>query len=119
MTNLLMLLAQSAPGAATSQPASPFSGNMFFGLMLAALVFFWYWSSSSRKRERQKYDDMLKSLKRNDRVQTYGGMLGTVVEVREKEGEVVLKVDENTNTKIRFNRGAIKEVVRDAPEVTS
>ena len=81
--------------------------------MLAALAFFWYWSSSSRKNERRKFEDMLKSLKRNDRVQTIGGVLGTVVDVR--DNEVVVKVDETNNVKMRFNRTAIKEVVRDTP----
>ena len=52
---------------------------------------------------------MLAGLKRNDRVQTIGGVLGTVVEAREHE--VILKVDESSNTKMRFNRAAIKEVL--------
>ena len=52
---------------------------------------------------------MLDNLKRNDRVQTIGGILGTVVDV--KDQEVSLKVDENNNVKMKFNRAAIKEVL--------
>jgi preprotein translocase subunit YajC len=52
---------------------------------------------------------MLSQLKRGDRVQTIGGILGTVVEAR--ESEVVLKVDESANTKIRFSRSAIHRVL--------
>ena len=51
---------------------------------------------------------MLKNMKRGDRVMTAGGILGTVVDVR--DAEVVLKVDESTNTKIKFSRDAIKRV---------
>jgi preprotein translocase subunit YajC len=40
--------------------------------------------------------------------------LGTVVDAREQE--VVLKVDETNNVKMRFNRAAIKEVLSVADE---
>ena len=114
MINLLMLLAQ------TSQPAQPAPSGMeslFRGplvpLLLVIVVFFW-WTSRSRNKERRKFEDMLNSLKRNDRVQTIGGVLGTVVETR--GSEVILKVDETNNVKMRFNRSAIKEMIVDAPE---
>jgi preprotein translocase subunit YajC len=57
---------------------------------------------------------MLKGLKRNDRVQTIGGILGTVVETR--DDVVVLKVDEANNVKMHFNRSAIKEVLHEAQD---
>ena len=38
-----------------------------------------------------------------------GGILGTVVEARDTD--VLLKVDESSNTKIRFSRNAIHRVV--------
>jgi preprotein translocase subunit YajC len=115
MSTLLFLLAQTTAPAA-SQPAAPSAMDIFRGpfvpLMLAVVVFFW-WSSRGRNKEKQKFQQMLDSLKKNDRVQTIGGVLGTVVDVR--DNEVVLKVDEASNTKMRFNRSAIKEVLRDAP----
>lgn len=48
---------------------------------------------------------MVASLQRNDRVRTIGGILGTVVDVR--DDEIVLKVDESNNTKIRISPNAI------------
>ena len=57
--------------------------------------------------------EMLANLKRNDRVETIGGIRGTVVDVREAENDVLVKVDEGTNTKIRFARTAIREVLID------
>ena len=116
MMNLLMILAQtSQPG----QPAPPSSGmeSFFRGplvpLLLFIVVFFW-WTTRSRSKERQKFQTMLDSLKRNDRVQTIGGVLGTVVETR--GNEVILKVDETSNVKMRFSRSAIKELISDAPD---
>ena len=113
MNTLYDLLAQTAP---TSQPAAPgptdFLRSPLIPLILVIVVFWWV-MSRGRNKERQRYDQMLGSLKKNDRVQTLGGILGTVVDVR--DNEVILKVDEASNVKMRFNRTAIKEVLRDAP----
>ncbi|MBL8879917.1 MAG: preprotein translocase subunit YajC [Phycisphaerales bacterium] len=99
---------------ATTRPAPPSGTEVFMQQILPLLlmlgVFFWF-LTRSQKRERQKFENMLSSLKRNDRVVTIGGMFGTVVEVR--DSEVVLKVDESNNIKIRFARSAIKEVLRE------
>jgi len=116
MITLLNLLAQAT--APSSAPAPTGGGGSdplafwrsFFPLILV-LVVFWWIMSRSRSKERRRFEEMLSSLKRNDRVQTVGGILATVVDVR--EGEVVLKVDEASNVKIRVNRSAIKEVLRD------
>jgi preprotein translocase subunit YajC len=106
------LLAQTAP---TTQPvsASPFDllRSPLVPLVLVLIVFWWVMSRGKTK-ERQRYQHMLDALKRNDRVQTLGGLIGTVVDVR--DNVVVLKVDEASNTKIHFNRTAIKEVLRDS-----
>jgi preprotein translocase subunit YajC len=84
---------------------------MFLPLILAMGVFWWI-SSRSQKKERQKAQNMLNAIKRNDRIQTIGGILGTVVDVR--DNEVIVKVDEGSNVKMRFMRSAIKEVMSDS-----
>jgi len=83
--------------------------NMFLLLIFAMLMFFVFSSSRTKRQEQKKRDDMLKNMKRGDRVLTAGGMLGTVVDVRDTE--VVLKVDEGSNTKIKFTRDAVKRVL--------
>ncbi|MGN6506297.1 MAG: preprotein translocase subunit YajC, partial [Tepidisphaeraceae bacterium] len=55
--------------------------------------------------------DMIAALKKGDRVQTIGGVLGSVVQV--DGDEIVVKVDETTNSKIRFVRSAIQRVISD------
>jgi len=57
-----------------------------------------------RKRQRQQ-QQMVQSIKKNDKVRTVGGIIGTVVDV--KDDEIVLKVDESNNTKIRIMASAI------------
>jgi preprotein translocase subunit YajC len=64
---------------------------------------------AGRKQKKQR-EQMLNSVQRHDRVQTVGGIIGSVAEVR--DDEVVLKVDEATNTKIRVARSAISAVLK-------
>ena len=84
----------------------------FGPLVLIVIVFYFVIFGSKRKQDNAR-KDMLANLKRNDRIKTIGGIRGTVVEVRPEEDEVVVKVDEGTNTKIRFARSAINEVLVD------
>jgi len=116
MIDLFNVLAQatttSAPATRASDPYAFW--RSIFPLILIIGVFWWI-MSRGRSKERKRYQQMLDSLKRNDRVQTIGGIIGTVVDVR--EDEVVLKVDEGSNTKMRFSRAAIKGVVSDASTV--
>ncbi len=110
------MLAQAAsqPEAESAAPVSPMESflRMWLPLILMVVVFYWL-IFRGQKKERDRHSEMLKAMKRNDRVQTIGGIYGTVVEVR--DSEVILKVDETNNVKMRFNRGAIKEVLSEVP----
>jgi len=66
------------------------------------------------KKKQQQHAQMVKTLKKNDRIRTIGGILGTVIEVRDKE--VVIKIDESNNTKMRVSPSAISTVVTDEKE---
>lgn len=108
--NWFALLGQATQPVAGGQ--APSASEAFWGVwfpLLLVLGVFYFFMFRSQKTERQKHQSMLNSLKRGDRVQTIGGILGVVVDVREHE--VVLKVDENANVRVRFNRSAIKEVL--------
>ena len=99
--------------AAATQPI-PFYADpsrWFLPLIVMVMVLVLFSSSRSKKTEQKKRDDMLRNMKRGDRVVTIGGILGTVVDVR--DSEVMLKVDESSNAKIKFTRDAIKRVVEE------
>jgi preprotein translocase subunit YajC len=99
----------SGPPASGSAAAPGDMTGPFLALMLAIVVFYVF-LFRGQKKERQKHEQMLNSLKKNDRVLTIGGIYGTVVETRDQD--VVVKVDENNNVKVRFHRSSIKEVLR-------
>lgn len=105
----LLMFAQEAPAGGEEQPPVSIWQSPMIPLLLMMVVFFWI-MSRGRSKERKRFEAMLNSLERNDRVQTIGGILGTVVDTR--ENEVVLKVDETSNVKMRFTKGAIKEVYK-------
>ena len=99
--------------AATSQPAQPpetlTSEIMSFAPLALMLIVVFFFMSSGRKREQKKRDQMHNALKRGSRVVTAGGLIASVVEVR--DDEVVLKVDEANNIKERYTKSAIIKVL--------
>jgi preprotein translocase subunit YajC len=106
---MFAILAQTT-GPSTRPFWAEFFASPLFLMVLLLLVMFVFMNQSKRKQEKQRRD-MLGALKKGDRIQTIGGILGTVLEVR--ESEVVLKVDESSNTKMRFARSAIHQVLEE------
>ncbi|MCF7957233.1 MAG: preprotein translocase subunit YajC [Phycisphaerae bacterium] len=78
-------------------------------LMVAVMYFFVFRGPKKRQNEQKK---MMDELKKNDRIQTIGGIRGTIVDVRDDD-EVVIKIDESNNTKIRLARRAIATIITD------
>ncbi|MCG3138777.1 MAG: hypothetical protein HJJLKODD_02646 [Phycisphaerae bacterium] len=110
----------TAPGTATQPGASaqpPSIFNPITGLMFA-LVLFWVVMVMGDRKRRKQAANMLGQMKKNDRVLTIGGIMGTIVSV--KDDEIVVRVDETNNTKITFSRKAIQQVLSpSAPEGTN
>ncbi len=50
-------------------------------------------------------------LKQNDRVITAGGIHGVVVKASAGEPDIVLRIDDSTNTRIRIQRASVSRVV--------
>lgn len=102
-----------SPGSGGAQPTGQQGGpDMMLILMLGMgvfLVMMIFTGGRRQKKEKRERDDMLNALKRNDKVQTIGGIIGVVAEVR--TDEVVLKVDDAGNNRVRFARSAIQQVI--------
>jgi preprotein translocase subunit YajC len=107
-----------------AQEEAPKDGSSIFGLILPPLAFIlvlYFVMDSPQRRERSKRDVMIKNLKKDDRVVTIGGILGSVANISQDGKEVTLKVDDGT--RIRFRRTAIAEVLAveepaEAPKTT-
>ena len=89
-------------------PMSPWVQLLPFIMIFALMYMLMFRGPKKKEQERQK---MISALKKNDRIRTVGGILGTVVDV--KEDEIVIKVDESNNTKIRVIPNAIHKLASD------
>ena len=83
-------------------------------IFILLLVVLWIFLMGGQRREKKRRTAMLESLNKGDKVQTVGGILGTIVEIR--DDEIVVKVDENTNTRMRFSRSAVQSVLNKQEE---
>ena len=92
--------------AHTAAPMSSQSSNymqlLFIGGIFVVMYFILFREPKKRRRQQQQ---LIQSIKKNDKVRTIGGIIGVVVDV--KDDEIVLKIDESNNTKIRIMASAI------------
>lgn len=107
IANWLLLAQDAAPGGGGKLP---FGLDTIMLFAVIGLLFYFVLLQPERKRRRQ-HDEMLRNIKQNDRVLTVSGIYGTVVNVHKDAGDVTIKVDENTNAKIRITRSSIGQIV--------
>jgi preprotein translocase subunit YajC len=86
----------------------PLGGQGIFLVLIGALVVMFLLSSRSRKKQEKKRREMLDSIKKGDKVTSIGGVVGTVMETR--DDEIIVKVDEQNNVRMRFARWSIRGV---------
>ena len=77
--------------------------------MLAIFLLFQFMFGGRRRKEKRRQDELLKSMKKNDRVVTIGGLIGLVASVSNDGQEVTIKVDDNT--RLKFLTNSIREVI--------
>lgn len=106
-------------GLLIAQGSSPPGGEALwayiFPMLMVFMIMYFIWLRPQKRKEDERRR-LLDSLKKNDRVVTVGGIYGTVVST--KEDEVVLKVDDEKNVKMRFTRSAISKIVSEGPQTT-
>jgi preprotein translocase subunit YajC len=89
----------------TTNRRSLFGGHeqlIFIGLMLVMMYLILF---RGPRKKQQQHKQMIQALTKNDKIQTIGGIIGTVVDI--KDEEITLKIDESNNTKMKILRSAI------------
>jgi preprotein translocase subunit YajC len=115
MLSALLLLAQEP------QPNPEPSFAPFLPLILIAVVFYFLIFLPGR-REKQRQQAMITAVKKNDKIVTNAGIIGTIVNMEEGGDEVTIRSDE---TKLRILKSSIfrvltaKEPAKDAKEETN
>lgn len=104
-----------APGGQTDDGTkdSLLGPNLWKQLPFFALIFIVMYMLLFRgpKKKKQEHQKMVASIQKNARVRTIGGILGTVIDV--KEEEITIKIDESNNTKIKIIPSAVAAVLSD------
>ncbi|RJP22831.1 MAG: preprotein translocase subunit YajC [Candidatus Abyssobacteria bacterium SURF_5] len=80
-------------------------GGFLFPLILMFIIFYFLLIRPQSRKQKQ-HQEMLRNLKKGDKVITSGGLYGVVVKVSEKD--VIIEVAEKVN--LRFTLGAIATV---------
>lgn len=101
---------QNAANAASDAPP-PW---MQFLPFIAIGLFFYFILLRPQQAEQRRRKELLNQLKKNDKVVTTGGMIGTIADISSDGSRVTLKVDDNT--RIKFLRSAILEPLKDTPD---
>ena len=117
MNLLLNVLAQTTPtttGPTTAAPPSILQSPML-PLLLGVAVLYFFVFRNKRNQDKAR-TQQLEKLKPGQRIQTIGGILGTITQVNDKE--ITVKVDETSNVKIKFTRNAIHRVMDDDKDKT-
>ena len=106
------LFAAEGRQEATAKEAAP-TGSMLNMLLpfIAIFVLFYFLLIRPQRREQARRQDMLKAVKKNDRVVTAGGIYGVVANVNREGDEITIKVDEATNTKLRMSFSSVARVL--------
>ncbi len=97
----------------TAGTAAPARGGGFDIILIGMLVFFVFLIMSTmmqNRKEKRRKQELFSGLGKHDRVQTIGGIIGVIAEIA--DNEVVLRVDETSNTRIRVARSAIQTVLK-------
>ncbi len=99
--------------AASPAKQNPLMGILPFVVMFAIMYFLMIRPQQKKQKEMQK---MLDELKVGDKVVTASGIIGQITNFKENKQVAVIKVDNNTNTKIEFQRSAVAGVINEKKE---
>ena len=99
--------AGTGPSAVVRRPTQDPFGMIW--MLIPFLVIMVLVSVMGSRRDKKKRNALMSSIKKHDEVQTTGGIIGSVVEL--KDDTVVLKIDENSNVRMTFAKSAIVQVL--------
>lgn len=108
--SVLTMLAEDAPEEAKQPPP----GNLFEGMLIPMVMIgvLWYFLLlRPQLNERRQRQNLVESIKKNDKVISIGGIIGTVTNLSSDGKEVTLRIDDNA--KIKMLRSSIQTVITD------
>ena len=119
-----LLAVQIPPGGASDGAADAagdaaegggwFSGLGFFlPAMLLVMVLYMMLMGKPQQKENARTSEMLANLKKNDRIVTAGGIVGTVVNNRPDAEYLTIRIDDANNTRMQILKQSVIRVLKD------
>jgi len=106
---LNFILLMGAPQGGSGGSANPLALWLPIILIFGIMYFLIFRPQAKRQKEQRL---MIESLKKGDKIITAGGIYGAIVGVKEKEGILIVKIDDNT--KIELSRASVAKVIEKA-----
>lgn len=105
MNTLLFIFGMSGAGQG-GEGGSPLGMFLPMILIFGIMYLLIFRPQAKRQKEHKK---MLEEIKKGDKILTAGGIYGTIEKVLEKEGILIVKVDDNV--KIKMTRSSIAKIL--------
>ena len=86
-----------------------FGFGSFLPMMLVMFFIIYFFMIRPEQRKQKEKKNLLGNIKKGDKVITIGGIHGTVDKVKSDEGQIVIKVDDNT--KLTMSVRSVQAVV--------
>ena len=103
MLNFILLM--GAPPGGSGQ-GNPFALWLPI-ILIFAIMYFLIFRPQAKKQKQQRM--MIDALRKGDKIITSGGIYGTIAGIKEKEGTIIVKVDDNT--KIEMVKSSVAQIV--------
>ena len=87
------------------------AGLILMAQMIAIFAIFYFLLIRPQRKEQERHRQMLEELKKGDEIITNGGIICTVVHL--KDDQITVKTAENTRLVVQ--RGRIAQVLRESP----
>lgn len=81
-------------------------GGGGFGMLLPIILIFvimYFLMIRPQQKKHKEHQQMIQSLRKGDRVVTSGGLYATVLNIKEKDNRVVVKIADNVKVEIQRN----------------
>jgi len=111
----------SAMGPLFAQDGGGWAQFLQMAPFLAIAVVFYFLILRPGSQEQRRRDEMLKSLKKNDKIYTSAGIIGVIANLSPDGREATLKVDDNTKIRVlrRTIEGLYNEPTGDSSSTSS
>ncbi len=106
---------EAAGAAGAAPPPKGFFENMgvMFPILMGAMLLYFLMMTRPKPNNDETTSELIANLKKNDRVVTAGGILGTVVNHRSDEDYVTIRIDDSSNTRMQVLSKSIIRVLSD------